>query len=376
MIEQQKLKVAICLTGLIRNNAALPAYVKQMFTKIGNDYDIEFDYYCHFWNNDKPYPYDINDNWLGIVTLPKEDAASVKQVITTLAPKAVVTNSYSDMFPVFLNHGLHQYIDYSKYLDSFIGKTIDKNFFVNLDKTDPTTYFDAWWEFHNDWINFAHLTSQFFAVEQCLKTIVNSNIQYDAILRWRYDQLFLTTQFHTDKLVENLRFTHRNQITVEWMSRVGRGAEGPSDIKDHAKETVNNPLDITVGDSWWIIDLETAGFISKYLTIAYADIRKYHKIFWLRGVGQHAFFYYALWSLKINFRIVGTLGNNLIRDEKILPPLDDMTELNNIDSPLAIKIAGSNNLKSSLAAQLDQAQNKKYAYDIIKNFNFLAEEKL
>ena len=377
------LKVAICLTGLIRDNAAVPEYVRQIFTKIGNDNDIEFDYYCHFWNNDKPYPYEINEDCLGIVALPREDEDSVKQVITTLSPKAVVTNSYSDMFPVFLNNGLRQYIHYNRYLDLFVGKKIDKNFFVTLDEADPTTYFDAWWRLHTDWIGFAHLTSQFFAAAQCLKTIVNSGIQYDAILKWRYDQLFLTTHCHIDRLVTNLRLTHRNQIAVEWMCRGGFEISEIINITNHAADITNyanrnghNPLDVTVGDHWWIVDQETADFISNYLTIAYANIRKYQTIFWLQGQGQHAFFYYALWSLNIDFRIVGPLGINMIRDATILPPLDDMAELDIIDSPLALKLAGSSNQKSRFAINLDQSLNKKHVYDTIKHFNFLSKETL
>lgn len=378
----EKLKVAICLTGLVRNTSAVPAYIKQIFTKIGNDNDIEFDYYCHFWKNDKPYPYNINEDWLGIASLPKEDETSVKHVVATLNPKAVTYNCYSDMLPTFLNHGLLQYIDYSNHLDLFIDKKIDKDFFMSIDSNNPTKYFDCWWEFHNDWVNFAHLTSQFFAIEQCLKTVVSSDTRYDAILRWRYDQLFLTSDYHINKLVENLKNTHRNHIVVEWMYRGKWGVTelipvtNTSQVNDPKLATLDKPLDVTVSDSWWIVDADTAAFMSKYLTIAYADIRKYHKIFWLRGAGQHAFFYYALVSMKINFNIVGSIGSNLIRDPSILPPIDDLSELSIIDSDLIIKIAKVSGQRSSFAKQLENSQDKKYVYDVIKNFKFVSKEKL
>ena len=374
----KKLKVAICLTGLLGNRCEVSAYIKQIFTKIGNDNNIDFDYYCHFWNNDKPYPYEINDEWLGVVSLPKENDASVKGVIATLNPKAITYNSYNDMFSIFLNHGLTQSIDYSRYLDFFINKKIDKNFFISLDEINPATYFDAWWEFHSDWINFAHLTSQFFALEECLKTIVNSGTKYDAVLRWRYDQLFLTTEYHVSKLVDNLRLTHRNHIAFEWMRRGEWGSSEVNYITDYKSQVQQNKsvLGVSMSDSWWIVDADTAVFMSKYLTIAYADIRKYHKIFWLRGAGQHAFFYYALLSMKINFNIVGSIGSNIIRDSTVLPPVDNLDDLSVLDSELALTIAAQHGRKSALAKQLDELQNKKHFYDVIKHFNFASKETL
>jgi hypothetical protein len=374
----KKLKVAICLTGLLGNRCEVSAYIKQIFTKIGNDNNIDFDYYCHFWNNDKPYPYEINDEWLGVVSLPKENDASVKGVIATLNPKAITYNSYNDMFSIFLNHGLTQSIDYSRYLDFFINKKIDKNFFISLDEINPTTYFDAWWEFHSDWINFAHLTSQFFALEECLKTIVNSGTKYDAVLRWRYDQLFLTTEYHVSKLVDNLRLTHRNHIAFEWMRRGEWGSSEVNYITDYKSQVQQNKsvLGVSMSDSWWIVDHDTAAFISKYLTIAYADIRKYHSVFWIRGAGQHAFFYHALLSMNINFLILGSIGSNIIRDSTVLPPVDNLDDLSVLDSELALTIAAQHGRKSALAKQLDELQNKKHFYDVIKHFNFASKETL
>jgi hypothetical protein len=374
----KKLKVAICLTGLLGNRCEVSAYIKQIFTKIGNDNNIDFDYYCHFWNNDKPYPYEINDEWLGVVSLPKENDASVKGVIATLNPKAITYNSYNDMFSIFLNHGLTQSIDYSRYLDFFINKKIDKNFFISLDEINPATYFDAWWEFHSDWINFAHLTSQFFALEECLKTIVNSGTKYDAVLRWRYDQLFLTTEYHVSKLVDNLRLTHRNHIAFEWMRRGEWGSSEVNYITDYKSQVQQNKsvLGVSMSDSWWIVDHDTAAFISEYLTIAYADIRKYHSVFWIRGAGQHAFFYHALLSMNINFLILGSIGSNIIRDSTVLPPVDNLDDLSVLDSELALTIAAQHSRKSALAKQLDELQNKKHFYDVIKHFNFASKETL
>lgn len=354
----------------------MSAYIKHIFTKIGNDNKIEFDYYCHFWKNDKLYPYNINEDWLGITSLPKEDETSVNHVVATLNPKAVTYNCYIDMFPTFLNHGLSQYIDYSTHLDLFIDKTIDKDFFMSVDSTDPTKYFDCWCKFHNDWVNFAHLTSQFFAIEQCLKPVVSSDIQYDAILRWRYDQLFLTSDYHINKLVENLKNTHRNHIVVEWMHSGRWDVIESIEITNISQVGINPGMDITVSDTWWIVDADTAAFMSKYLTIAYADIRKYYKVFLLRDAGQHTFFYYALLSIKINFNIVGSIGSNLIRDPTILPPIDDLSELSIIDSDLAINIARSDPGISSYKKQLEESQKKKYVYNIIKHFNFVSEETL
>jgi hypothetical protein len=372
----KKLKVAICLVGIIRDKSAVPAYIKEMFTKIGDDHDIEFDYYCHFWKNDKLYPYYINDDWLG-TTLPKEDDASVQQVIDTLNPKAVTHNSYSDMLDLYLCHGSNHQVDYSEHLSFFINKTIDKDYFINLNNKDPAKYFDCWWRFHNDWIEFAHLTGQFFAAEQCLKTIVKSDIHYDAILKWRYDQLFYTTPENVNRLVENLKSIAPNQIALDWMRRGLAGQSEVVDITNHLIEVKNNPLDITVDDTWWIVNVGTATLLSNYLTVAFANIRKYHSVFWLRGPGQHAFFYYALWSLKINFHIAGWLGIQFIRDPTVLPLTINLFDLSDPYSELGENLAKQSQTESQWGKQVwEEFKNKKYCYNTIKNFNFLNKEKL
>ena len=373
----KKLKVAICLVGILRDKSAVPGYIKEMFTKIGNDHNIEFDYYCHFWNNDKLYPYYIIDDWQG-TTLPKEDDASVQQVIDALHPKAVTCNTYNDMRDLYLHHGSNHQVNHSEYLNLFIDKTIDKDFFITLDNNDPVKYFDCWWRFHNDWIEFAHLTGQFFAVEQCLKTIVNSGTHYDAILKWRYDQLFNTSPTNVNTLVENLRNVTANQIVVEWMRRGEAGVNEVSEVKDHLREVdiTHKSLDITVDDAWWIVKLDTATLLSNYLTVAFANIRKYHSIFWIRGPGQHAFFYYALWSMKISFRMAGWIGRLFIRDPLVLTKGIDLVNLSNPESELILALSAQSNNESPWGRQVwDEFKNKKYCYGTIKNFNFLNKEK-
>ena len=120
----KKLKVAICLVGILRDKSAVPGYIKEMFTKIGNDHNIEFDYYCHFWNNDKLYPYYIIDDWQG-TTLPKEDDASVQQVIDALHPKAVTCNTYNDMRDLYLHHGSNHQVNHSEYLNLLYRKFVN-----------------------------------------------------------------------------------------------------------------------------------------------------------------------------------------------------------------------------------------------------------
>jgi hypothetical protein len=152
-------------------------------------------------------------------------------------------------------------------------------------------------------------------------------------------------------------------------------------VTDHQSQVLKSKqeLNVIIADLWWIADADTATLLSNYLTFAFANIRKYHSEFWFLGTGPHGFFYHALWSLNIDFLMIGFIGNFIIRDSSILPPVDKLAELGIPDSDTTINIAASiaaQNRKSFLRAQLDQLQNKKHVYDTIKNFNFLAKEKL
>jgi hypothetical protein len=80
--------------------------------------------------------------------------------------------------------------------------------------------------------------------------------------------------------------------------------------------------------------------------------------------------------MNINFLILGSIGSNIIRDSTVLPPVDNLDDLSVLDSELALTIAAQHSRKSALAKQLDELQNKKHFYDVIKHFNFASKETL
>lgn len=371
-MKDKTLKVAVCLTGLVLDNSITAKYLRHQFDQLGKEHNIEFDYYCHFWKNDTLYPYTVNEEYLGIVTLPKENSTSVNAVIQNLEPKDVGYSNYCDMFDLYFHEGMSMSVDFNIHtLDKFVFKTIDENFFIELNPKDPTSEFDRWWELHNDWILFAHLASQFYAASQCLKSIVNSEIKYDAILKWRYDQIFLPTEFHVKILVEALMYPNKNTLTTSWMCR-GSELSGTLTAIEKAVDGKGIPLNTTIGDSWWIVDYKTAGLLSAFLPHAYANVRKYKNAFFLELDGQHIFFYYALLSLKIDVFIAGNITPLVIRNPTLLPPLDNFDELLMADTALHFELAKHHIKASPLAKKMmEDVKNKKHFYHTIKYFKFV-----
>lgn len=369
-METKKLKVAVCLTGLIENRSAVSEYIRYQFDKIGEEHNIEFDFYCHFWKSDNLYPYIIDENILNKASLPKENEEGVQNAITHLSPKKVIRSSYADMQDLYFIEGMSQELHFNRTaLAKHIGKDINSDHFYTANPEDAAKEFDYWWRLHHDWIYFAFLTSQFFATGECLKSIVNSNIAYDAVLKWRYDQVLMSADFDVNVIVKNLRYIRDSTLATEWMSQWVNGEQvflkSPADGD-------KPPLTTNIEDRWWIVSLATAGFLAGQLAHAYANVKKYRTTFSLEYDGQHILFFYALRSLGIHIHLTGTITSFLVRDPELLPPLDVFADTIASDENLHKTLFDSHFTRSPHSTSINEIRKKKcYTYNAVKHFRFV-----
>lgn len=183
------MKVAVYLTGLIIEKQQVLPHIKKMFDYLADRNNLSIDFYCHFWDPKKRYPYEIIDNDLKIV-VPRELDESINYALEIFKPIDYKISPYNDMYDYFLqwffsihnkNDDFINEVKCSINNNLFLEKTIDKKFFVNNFPHDPEVKFNQWWFIHTKWCTFTHRAAQYFSASNASRLIVK---QKKIMMQW------------------------------------------------------------------------------------------------------------------------------------------------------------------------------------------------
>lgn len=189
----QKIKIAVCLSGQIRSSPEVVSINKHKLDEFALKYNLDIDYFCHFWNQNDRYPYQIDRNLLEnqIDKLDIIDTDSEwfqTRVLKSLNPKKVKFSTYNEMLPeiqrlhFYSNTGLFNEVHNNYISKSYFNEDIEK--------------FCAWGKLHVYYCNIIKQLAQFYSFEQSVSLVKeysmrDDNNVYDIIMRLRYDTMIV-----------------------------------------------------------------------------------------------------------------------------------------------------------------------------------------
>jgi hypothetical protein len=308
------MKIAVYLTGLIIDKTETLPYIKHMFDDFASRNDLEIDYYCHFWDSVGLYPYDIDYN-ITKINVPWENRGSVNYALEVFNPKEYKVSKFFDTYYYFLeyfskfNKGDPWVEDtINHYMSTFVNKNIHSNFFVENFK-EPHEIFDRWWHFHVNWCRFVHLVSQAYTATESAKLIQNSNVEYDACIKWRYDVIAdLIT--NNDKLLNAIK--HCSHEDVFYTELAWEDLEWKEDLP-YDINTAPNDKHISLHDGWWISSNTINNRIAESLIHTYTDDMLSSK------QGQHLHFCKAIRNTDTKIYFTDRIQSNIIRFPDTIP---------------------------------------------------------
>lgn len=188
-------KIAIAITGLIGDNKKPIYIIKEIISDI-KKLGYEVDVYCHTWSDENRFPYgyentDIIDLTISSI-LPKEKLENKFLLQDVLEPKNIIVGKFSELqslYDEFLSYTQENLMTRDDnrlaYYEALSGSeytNIEKTFStVSIpDKIKVLRMFDKWGAFVNK-------ISQVYALTQICHSIQNSEVEYDGVLKWRYD---------------------------------------------------------------------------------------------------------------------------------------------------------------------------------------------
>jgi len=352
------MKIAIMLTGLIMDKTDTLPYIKEMFDGFAERNNLEIDYYCHFWSPEGLYPYRI-DYHKTRMAVPWENKGSTDLAHSIFQPVESRTNEFRNLYWNAVDYYDHTANDEWKVEGSdivknfIVNKELHPNFFLdNFEKS--TSVFDQWWDWHTWYCRYVHLVSQAYTVYQCNEMIVNSGIDYDCILKWRYD-VVADLISNNDKMMSAIQ--HCVDSPSFYTELAWEGLEWQQDLSYDINTASHDKL-ISLHDGWWLCskDVITEQFWHVYV----------HDIKHPPG-GQHTHFHKAIRSLEVPIYFTDRIQSNIIRFPDTLPknynqrPWDHYGHLYNRNFMKQ---------KTSNAKQVLEANEKHNLYHTIGGFNF------
>lgn len=357
------MKIAIMLTGLLIDKLNTLPHIKKMFDYIASRNNIDIDYYCHFWAPEKMYPYNVDYHSTKIV-VPWENQGSIDYAKDIFKPINSKVSNYSDILPYFDTYAtelsktdawLNEAFS-SKHL--FTNHDIHKRFFVdNFDH--PSHEFDKWWTYHINWCQFVHQTAQVYSTSESMKLVAASNINYDAVIRWRFDVLFDYKGFEgmLVSLFQNIKHDNSFYTEIAW-----EGLQWTADL-NYDNTIIENKL-ISLHDGWWITNSEVNrhlahNYLAQYLSDMLKTIGK--------ESGLHTWHHNAIVNSGVPVKLTGRIKHTIIRFPDKIP-----TDWHNSPSRYYIYLWNSqfiakkdSDFKSSL-----QYWDKRSQYFTVKHFDF------
>ena len=311
------MKIAIMLAGLLIDKIDTLPHIKQMFDYIATRNNIEIDYYCHFWAPENMYPYNIDYNSTNIV-VPWENMGSINYAMDVFKPVDFKISNYTDMLPYFNAYSnefskKHVWLkDVFSNSDSFINKDIHRRFFVD-NFNNPVYDFDKWWAYHIKWCQFVHQMSQIYSTSQTMKLVANSGVDYDAVIRWRYDVLFDYKGFESliVDTCRNIKHDKAFYTELAW-----EGLSWTSDLPFDINSNTDNKI-ISLHDGWWITNNE----VNTQLANQYIDICLENMIDTIDEFtgGMHTWHYTAIVKSNLPIRLTGRIKHTIVRFPDKIP---------------------------------------------------------
>lgn len=361
-------RIAVVLTGLVGDQHRIAHLLKGSFDYLSEDFGLDFDFYCHFWSNDNRYPMDFDHKIIGHIKFPEENIAHIDHVKEVFSPVASTTSDYMELYEHFLAVGndydspLH--CEKIRELDTmFRDKKIHKNFFIDVVPESAHGLYEDWLAYLTGWIHFVTQTSQVLSAAKGTKLVVDSGIQYDAVIRWRFDNLLpLQNEHITCRLFDLFRDIEPMQLSVPF------GILDPEDgggkrLEPFTQKFINMATHRNAGlhDSYWMTDLSTAKVIADGLIPAYFQAMVDRHTVDYTDVWVHSFWYVAFSKLGMT-PIFLDLENFAVRRGEVigLPLRDEIIRFKNNFVPTWYR-------NDFIAANLNSGNLK---YDLARHFNF------
>ena len=357
------MKIAIMLTGLIIDKTDTLPYIKEMFDGFAERNNLEIDYYCHFWSPEGLYPYKI-DYHKTRMSVPWENKGSTDLAHSIFQPVESRTNEFRNLYwnvVEWYNHnqntewkaeGLHIVKNF------IVDKELHPNFFLdNFEKS--TSVFDQWWDWHTCYCRYIHVVSQAYTVYQCNEMIVNSGIDYDCILKWRYDVLadFVA---NNDKMMSAIQ--HCVDSPSFYTELAWEGLQWEQDLPYDINTASHDKL-ISLHDGWWIC---SKSVITEQFWHGYVHDMKQPP-----PGGQHTHFHKAIRSLEVPIYFTDRIQSNIIRFPDTIPknynqsPVDHWVLLHKRNFMVQSRSDASNALDN-----YKHSSEKHNLYHTIGGFNF------
>ena len=182
----RKIKIAVCYSGKTRGLEECLHHNEKFFKTLCEKNPFEYHNYCHFWDHEKPYPYDMSLDLIKKINVLSYDSyESYERTISILKPVKTKTSNYNALIDMFRNDFLSRNINYKMKVmyDSLVGKYIEDK------DVDIYQFVEL-----NDEINtFVINLSQFYGFENVVSLVetqvANGKVicQFDIIIRLRYD---------------------------------------------------------------------------------------------------------------------------------------------------------------------------------------------
>lgn len=310
------------LTGLIKEKTDVLPHIKKMFDYLAIRNGISIDYYCHFWDPSNRYPYNIDDTEFKI-TVPKESNESINYAIDIFDPTNYSVVPYKNMYDGYLSwfiqthynvQSADKFTETVKYcFDNhlFYNKTINKKFFIDNFVDDVDKKFNNWWFHHISWCTFSHKFSQLYSASSMMELISNSNKDYDAILKWRYDVIANYHRYES-RIIETLKISkYKNYFFTDTAWVVNNGESNFNLTKDDINYNYKNK-EIYLNDIWWITNKHINDVILRSLHESYLKNMN------IKG-GTHRWLYKTLRDCDIDIDIVGKIDEIIIRFPNTIP---------------------------------------------------------
>jgi hypothetical protein len=309
------MKIAVILTGLLIDKVKTLPHIKKMFDFISSRNNIEIDYYCHFWAPEKMYPYSVNYHSTKIV-VPWENQGSIDYAKSVFEPVDCKVSNYADILPYFdvYSAELSKHDNWLKDVFSskhlFVNQDIHKRFFVD-NFEDPAYQFDVWWAYHINWCQFIHQVAQMYSTSQSMKLVADSNINYDAVIRWRFDVLFDYKGFEETlvNLIRSIKQDNAFYTELAW-----EGLHWKSDLTGNIN-TAEHKL-ISLHDGWWITNNE----VNKHLATNYLNCYLSDMINTIgQESGLHTWHCNAVIKCDLPIKLTGRIKHTIIRFPDKIP---------------------------------------------------------
>lgn len=356
------MKIAIYLTGLIIDKPQTLPFIKTMFDNFASRNDLQIDFYCHFWDNTNIYPYNIDYNST-LIKVPQENRRSVQNAINVFKPVHYKTTEFASLYPRFVDyysqiHKHNQWVceSLNTVADSCKFKNIHSNYFLE-NYIDPVDAFDRWWHLHVNWCRYIHLISQAYTASAGANMVRASGIEYDAVIKWRYD-VVADLISNNNKFLNAIRHCVNNNVFYTELA--WEGLEWREDLP-YDINTVGMDQAISLHDGWWIAGFETNSHMADGLLDMYTNdmIHGQH--------GQHLHFYKAIKNTCAKIYFTDRIQHNIIRFPDTLPVDYNDRPGEYFDMLYAKNFAAKN--QSDIRKPLE-FWDKRSQYYTVKYFNF------